>query len=154
MEAYSSGYLVLSHLGLAFVLVLRPFFPELVVSTDLLSFEHPPVLLFCFVVSFAPITSEECHAWFHLHELCWVARIAIGEKISNGKHILYIPWLESPFTRRVNYLTSDKLCLNILNFNLFACFPSFQLGRALANEIKHDHSPVLIVVLDPRYDLS
>ena len=31
-----------------FVLMLRPFFPELVMSTDLLSFEHPSVLLFCF----------------------------------------------------------------------------------------------------------
>ena len=39
--------LSLSHLGLAFVLMLRPFFPELVMSTDLLSFEHPSVLLFC-----------------------------------------------------------------------------------------------------------
>ena len=47
-DAYSSGHLVLSHLGLAFVLMLRPFFPELVMSTDLLSFEHPSVLLFCF----------------------------------------------------------------------------------------------------------
>ena len=28
--------------------MLRPFFPELVMSTDLLSFEHPSVLLFCF----------------------------------------------------------------------------------------------------------
>ena len=46
-DAYSSGHLVLSHLGLAFVLMLRPFFPELVMSTDLLSFEHPSVLLFC-----------------------------------------------------------------------------------------------------------
>ena len=34
----------------------------------------------------------------------------------------------------------------------FACFPSFQLDGALANEIKHDHLPVVIVVLDPRYD--
>ena len=46
-DAYSSGHLVLSHLGLAFVLMLRPFFPELVISTDLLSFKHPSVLLFC-----------------------------------------------------------------------------------------------------------
>ena len=44
----SSGHLVLPHLGLAFVLMLKPFFPELVMSTDLLSFEHPLVLLFCF----------------------------------------------------------------------------------------------------------
>ena len=46
-NVYSSGRLVLSHLGLAFVLMLRPFFPGLVMSTDLLSFEHPSVLLFC-----------------------------------------------------------------------------------------------------------
>ena len=32
---------------LAFVLMLRPFFPELVMSTGLLSFEHPSVFLFC-----------------------------------------------------------------------------------------------------------
>ena len=46
-DAYSSGHLVLSHLGLAFVLMLSPFFLELVMSTDLLRFEHPSVLLFC-----------------------------------------------------------------------------------------------------------
>ena len=39
---------MLCYLGLAFVLMLRPFFPELVMSTDLVSFEHPSVLLFCF----------------------------------------------------------------------------------------------------------
>ena len=27
--------------------MLKPFFPELVMSTDLLSLEHPSVLLFC-----------------------------------------------------------------------------------------------------------
>ena len=36
----------MSHLGLAFVLMLRPFFLERVMSTDLLSFEHPSVLQF------------------------------------------------------------------------------------------------------------
>ena len=34
------------------VLMLRPFFPELVVSTDLLSFDHLSVLLFCFKLIF------------------------------------------------------------------------------------------------------
>ena len=48
---FPPGPLVLSHLGLAFVLMLRPFFPELVMSTDLLSFEHPSVLLFCFATA-------------------------------------------------------------------------------------------------------
>ena len=32
---------------LAFVLMLRPFLPELVMSTNLSSFEHPSVLLYC-----------------------------------------------------------------------------------------------------------
>ena len=53
--AYSSGHLVLSHLGLAFVLMLRPFFPELVMS---MSFEHPSLLLFCFIMfNEIPITT-------------------------------------------------------------------------------------------------
>ena len=47
-DTYSSGFLVLSHLGLAFVLVLTPFIPELVMSTDLLSFNFPTLLLFSF----------------------------------------------------------------------------------------------------------
>ena len=37
--------------GLVFVLMLIPFFPELVMSTDLLSFEHPSVILLCFANS-------------------------------------------------------------------------------------------------------
>ena len=51
LNAYSSGHLTLSHLGLAFVLMLRPFFPELVMSTDFLRFEHSSVLLFCLLPS-------------------------------------------------------------------------------------------------------
>ena len=46
-KAYFFGHPVLSHFGL-FVLILRPFIPELVMSMDLLSFEHPSVLLFCY----------------------------------------------------------------------------------------------------------
>ena len=38
------------------------------------------------------------------------------------------------------------------HFEFFACFTSLQVGRALANEIKHEHSPVVIVVLDPSHD--
>ena len=38
------------------------------------------------------------------------------------------------------------------HFEHFACFPSLQVGGVLANEIKHDNSPVVIVVLGPRYD--
>ena len=39
-----------------------------------------------------------------------------------------------------------------IHFEFFACSPSLHVGGALANEIKHDHSPVVIVDLDPRYD--
>ena len=41
------GLSQISSFSLAFVLMLRPFFPELFMSADLLSFEHPSVLLFC-----------------------------------------------------------------------------------------------------------
>ena len=40
----------------------------------------------------------------------------------------------------------------ILNFSLPP--RSEQVNGAVANEIKHVHSPDVIVVLDPRYDLS
>ena len=40
----------------------------------------------------------------------------------------------------------------ILNFSLPP--RSEQVNGAVANEIKHVHSPKVIVVLDPRYDLS
>ena len=40
----------------------------------------------------------------------------------------------------------------ILNFSLPS--RSEQVNGAVANEIKHVHSPEVIVVLDPRYDLS
>ena len=38
------------------------------------------------------------------------------------------------------------------HFVFLTRFPSLQLHGALANEIKHGHSPVVIVVLDSRYD--
>ena len=80
-DAYSSGHLILSHLGLAFVLMLRPFFSKLVMSTDLLGFEHPSVLLFCFewlnqdpsIWSICPrenkLISLTCWWWYHVLEL-------------------------------------------------------------------------------------
>ena len=42
--------------------------------------------------------------------------------------------------------------ISILNFSLPP--RSEQVNGAVANEIKHVHSPEGIVVLDPRYDLS
>ena len=40
----------------------------------------------------------------------------------------------------------------IFHFELFLQSRYEQLSEAYANEIKHDHSFVVIVVLDPRYD--
>ena len=37
----------------------------------------------------------------------------------------------------------------IFHFEFFACCPFLQLGGALANEIKHDHSPEVIDVQTP-----
>ena len=39
---------------LAFVPMLRPFLPELVMSTHHLIFEHPSVLLFCLTIKIRP----------------------------------------------------------------------------------------------------
>ena len=44
-DAFSSGHLVLFHLGLAFILMLRPFSFELVMFPEF-KFEHPLVLLY------------------------------------------------------------------------------------------------------------
>ena len=60
-----AGHLVLSHLGLAFVLMLRPFCHELVMSTDLLSFEHPSVLLFCSVYHTVTLHSHQLTGLTH-----------------------------------------------------------------------------------------
>ena len=44
---------------------------------------------------------------------------------------------------------------HIFSFWIFSLPPrSEQVNGAVANEIKHVHSPEVIVVLDPRYDLS
>ena len=63
-DAYSSGHLVLSHLGLAFVLMLRPFFPELVISTDLLSLEYPSVLLFYIAIKYGCLKSMNNYMYY------------------------------------------------------------------------------------------
>ena len=39
-----------------------------------------------------------------------------------------------------------------VEIRILACFLSLQVVGALANEIKHDHSHEVIVVLDPRYN--
>ena len=46
--------------------MLRPFFPELVMSTDLLSLEHPSVLLFCFIQSLLSTGKKHLASRFNL----------------------------------------------------------------------------------------
>ena len=55
------------------LLMLRPFFPELVMSTDILSFEHPSVLLFCFVLSCRVINLVE---WVCVIRLCQISSLS------------------------------------------------------------------------------
>ena len=64
--------------GTCIVLMLRPFFPELVISTDLLSFEYPSVLLFCFIIMFfrSSCFSRDIHFFLkvqvHIKIMQWV----------------------------------------------------------------------------------
>ena len=77
--------------------MLRPFFPELVMSTDLLSFEHPSVLLSCSLLQncwhrIINITSFEKHLESSLDhtrtsfEIWWyfVPRICVKRNISSA----------------------------------------------------------------------
>ena len=75
------------------------------------------------------------HAWFHLHGLRWPVRN--GEGAKKFKMKIY-----------------DRIPLETYIFILKFSLPprSEQVNGAVANEIKHVHSPEVIVVLDPRYD--
>ena len=60
--------------------------------------------------------------------------------------------LTCPWTGGVRVRIPLETYIFILNFSLPP--RSEQVNGAVANEIKHVHSPEVIVVLDPRYDLS
>ena len=53
-----------------------------------------------------------------------------------------------------NLEVSGSIPVGDMYFQFFACFTFFTARRSYENSIKHDHSPVLLVVLDPRYDKS
>ena len=63
-----------------------------------------------------------------------------------SKALFHLSW------RGVGSNPAWDIYIFILNCSIPAC--SEQLSGSHANEIKHDHSPVVIVVLDPRYYLS
>ena len=54
---------------------------------------------------------------------------------------------------RVRWFDSRRIYIFFI-LNLSRVFCSSQFGGAHANEIKHDHSPVVYIVLDHRYDYS
>ena len=64
-----------------------------------------------------------------------------------SKALTFLSW-----TGRVWVRIPLETYIFILNFSLPP--RSEQVKGAVANEIKHVHSPEVIVVLDPRYDLS
>ena len=110
--AYSSGHLVLSHLGLAFVLMLRPFFPELVMSTDLLSFEHPSVLLFC--SSFFFCIMQVCHI---------PSSTTMKIKTSQTCKMMSVPFVYTTFAVSGPQSVWSRICCCV--FVLSLCFLEF-----------------------------
>ena len=56
--------------GTCIFLMLRPFFPELVMSTDLLSFEHPSVLIFCLAIALSCYAARETSENFKEKNFC------------------------------------------------------------------------------------
>ena len=86
--------------GTCIVLMLRPYFPELVMSTDLLSFEYPSVLLFCFVILYnefvlhkenKPGTKLRCWTlYIHTCIITWGSLVTIWKLVEgNGALILW-----------------------------------------------------------------
>ena len=66
-------------------LMLTPFFPALVMSTDLLSFEHPSVLLFCLRT---------------LNVRCTFCCVVVDLKLNIVKTDLWRCWLERPTSKK------------------------------------------------------
>ena len=90
--------------------MLRPFFPELVISTDLLSFEHPSVLLFCFVCKrhYVDILIEE----LGLHSLPGnptynLTDFPASEVLDNHKSVL---------TSEYSQIVRSSICLTFIGF--------------------------------------
>ena len=65
--------------------MLRPFFPELVMSTDLLSFEHPSVLLFCFLLHIQTVDEKR-----ELHIEFWVKKSKVNLPMTFWLHLFSV----------------------------------------------------------------
>ena len=114
--------------------MLRPFFPELVMSTDLLIFEHPSVLIFCFEIKIQ-IISFICNiiTWnfhrFHMMmfgSLCGKIKICVSVVFFFDNFHTFLQKIKSS----QNMSKSDHLC-NLLwsyvkdMFNLRALMMKF-----------------------------
>ena len=121
-DAYWFGHLVLSHLGLAFVLMLRPFFPELVMSADLLSFEHPSAL----------------------------RTIMLYRKLTMSKTRIFNIMLDGPAIQSIVNLIRAIVVLNTdektsTNRNIKFTFIKSIVGRKLLLNVKHDDDVISLV---------
>ena len=114
-------------LGLACVLMSRPISPELVLSPDFWISNTPRY--FSFALDY------KCSTWYI---------ISLAEQ---SKALTFLSWTGVVWVR-----IPLETYIFILNFSLPP--RSEQVSGAHVNEIKHVHSPVVIVVLDSRYDLS
>ena len=68
-------------------------------------------------------------------------------------------WFLAGHLDRLAIETVDYLCFKLFQYSEMtgnawgvSKHVQTQVSRAVANEIKHDHSPVVIVDLDPRHD--
>ena len=60
-------------------------------------------------------------------------------------------WCRCP-SGKTRVASSIPIGVIYFHFHLFAYFPFLQVDGLLANDIIHDHSPVVIVLSDPRCD--
>ena len=110
--------------------MLRPFFPELVMSTDLLSFEHPSVLLFCLTgrkistsstkfVFFMPIWKTKWPSW-PIHQKG-------GTLYSGARYVAF-------WTSCILFLSICKYCIKAISDGSSIEIQGAQIKRKLQNQ--------------------
>ena len=93
--------------------MLRPFFPELVMSTDLLSFKHPSVLLFCYYTQHSILVPNSQH--IH-HRWIILAGNIYFDKISHSNRVKVIIKVKVKFSD--DLIASRKRFYDKIDFNL------------------------------------
>ena len=100
--------------------MLRQFFPELVMSTDLLSFEHPSVLLFCFVVLSSTI--------YNIVDIDQSSSVRLAEVPHMTESDLFLFLLVCPVdasaTYRSNFVVLTSIVYNIVDTDQSSSTPA------------------------------